>query len=110
MRSSTNQKVQIRLTLSGKKVEEKKRKRNPGLRSAYGSQCRQKRVVSYGLGFCVYIIVHYKEKPLVAYLSVYLDTHLEFCVYVLCLFTTRQRRRSCLFASVLSSVQGNCNY
>ena len=42
MRSSTNQKVQIRLTLSGKKVEEKKRKRNPGLRSAYGSQCRQK--------------------------------------------------------------------
>ena len=38
MRSSTNQKVQIRLTLSGK--EEKKT--IPGLRSAYGSQCRQK--------------------------------------------------------------------
>ena len=36
MRSSTNQKVQIRLTLSGEK------KRIPGLRSAYGSQCRQK--------------------------------------------------------------------
>jgi len=45
MRSSTNQEVQIRLTLSGKenqRKELKKRKRNPGLRSAYGSQCRQK--------------------------------------------------------------------
>ena len=42
MRSSNNQKVQIRLTLSGKKKKLKKRKRNPGLRSAYGSQCRQK--------------------------------------------------------------------
>ena len=49
MRSSTNQKVQIRLTLSGEK-KRKEKKRIPGLRSAYGSQCRQKRAEGAAVG------------------------------------------------------------
>ena len=59
------------------------------------------RVVSYGLDFCVYIIVHYKVKPSVAYLSVYLDTRLEFCVVLwqlsiyICIFYSNSELVSC---------------